>query len=133
MNDGPKVDYTITVYQPDELGNVYIRSSVPGLNLYGPDLQKLLADAPACVAMLRSGNGDERERFAPGDRVVWMRKQPSGLRGDYLATFIRRFDTGICQIQVDGKYGVTDVRDYSLRAATEDDQRRLSVEVSGDM
>lgn len=62
MFDAPKpaVDYTLTIHEKDGLGCYYVKSSIPGLFLYGPDLRVLLDDVPLAVAKLRAFNGDER-------------------------------------------------------------------------
>lgn len=61
----PKIDYSIHVHEPDELGNVSVTFSVPGGLLYGPDINKLLLDAPAAVAKLRELNSRNREQVQP--------------------------------------------------------------------
>lgn len=58
----PKADYTITVYEPDDMGNICIECSVPGVVLYGPHLDDLLADIPYAVDQIRHLN---REPSAP--------------------------------------------------------------------
>lgn len=59
-----KVDFTLTVHEPDEDGNVWITSSVPGLHLCAP-LEIALKRLPSMVRRLRQDNGDERARSLP--------------------------------------------------------------------
>ena len=59
MSDKPPINYTLTVHEPDDTGHVYIKSSIPGLFLYGK-LEDILADVPRVVDILRKCNGDER-------------------------------------------------------------------------
>jgi hypothetical protein len=52
----PKVDYTLTVHEADDVGNYYIGCSEPGVILYGPHLDDLLGDAPEAVRKIRALN-----------------------------------------------------------------------------
>jgi|AGTN01.3.fsa_nt_gi hypothetical protein len=64
----PPDDYSLTISERDDLGCICIKSSVPGLTLYGPSLDKLLADVPAAIARLRRDNGDERRGLRTGEK-----------------------------------------------------------------